>query len=151
MVQELVVVVVRQEIATALTLRKQLALDPLRTINGRPAQTLTLVLRTTDQFIWREVLGDGRPLPAAPIPVDPELVRPMERRVLASWSDPKPLMLRSNRCGSGPVHRSDFDVDLGLVAAGTLNPQKARVLLLLAVIAGWTPTRLSNWFSASPG
>lgn len=78
------VVVVRQEIATALTLRKQLALDPLRTINGRPAQTLTLVLRTTDQFIWREVLGDGRPLPAAPIPVDPELVRPMERRVLAS-------------------------------------------------------------------
>jgi len=78
------VVVVRQEIATPLTLRKQLNLDQFRTINGRPARRLTLVLRTGEQFIWREVLGDGRPLPAAPIPVDPELVRPMERRVIAA-------------------------------------------------------------------
>lgn len=78
------IVVVRQEIATPLTLRKQLDLDQFRTINGRPARRLTLVLRTGEQFIWREVLGDGRPLPAAPIPVDPELVRPMERRVIAA-------------------------------------------------------------------
>ena len=75
----------------------------------------------------------------------------VERRVLRAWSGAKPLMLSSNRCGSGPVHPSDSDVDLGLVAAGTLSPQKARVLLLLAVIARWTPTRLSTWFSASPG
>ena len=74
-----------------------------------------------------------------------------ERRALRAWSGAKPLMLSSNRCGSGPVHPSDSDVDLGLVAAGTLSPQKARVLLLLAVIARWTPTRLSTWFSASPG
>ncbi|MCR9199186.1 MAG: hypothetical protein NXI04_11105 [Planctomycetaceae bacterium] len=80
------IVVVRQEIATPLSLRKQLDLDQFRTINGRPVRRLTLVLRTGEQFIWREVLGDGKPLPTAPIPVDPELVRPMERRVIAARS-----------------------------------------------------------------
>ncbi len=47
-----------------------------------------------------------------------------------------PLMLRANRCGSGPVHRGADDERLGLLPAGSLNPQKARVLLLLALIVG---------------
>ena len=28
-----------------------------------------------------------------------------ECRVLEGWAGPRPLMLRANRCGSGPVHR----------------------------------------------
>jgi L-asparaginase len=45
-------------------------------------------------------------------------------------------MLRANRCGSGPVHSYSNDERLGLLPAGSLNPQKARVLLLLCLIAG---------------
>jgi len=61
----------------------------------------------------------------------------VERNTLAAWPDTLPLMLRANRCGSGPVYEDPEDEQLGLLAAGSLNPQKARVLLLLAVIAGW--------------
>ena len=61
----------------------------------------------------------------------------VERNTLAAWPDTLPLMLRANRCGSGPVYGDPEDEQLGLLAAGSLNPQKARVLLLLAVIAGW--------------
>ena len=61
----------------------------------------------------------------------------VERNTLAAWPDTLPLMLRANRCGSGPVYEDPEDEHLGLLAAGSLNPQKARVLLLLAVIAGW--------------
>ena len=58
-----------------------------------------------------------------------------ECRVLEAWAGPRPLMLRANRCGSGPVHSDADDARLGLLPAGDLNPQKARVLLLLALIA----------------
>lgn len=76
------IVLVRQEVATDLSLKKRLSMDQLRTINGKTVENLTLVLRTSDQFIWQEILGDDRTLPTAPTPVDPELVRPMERRLL---------------------------------------------------------------------
>jgi L-asparaginase len=45
-------------------------------------------------------------------------------------------MLRANRCGAGAVHNHPDDAPLGLLPAGSLNPQKARVLLLLCLIAG---------------
>ena len=60
----------------------------------------------------------------------------VERSVLQAWSGPRPLMLRSNRCGSGTVHSHSDDERLGLLPGGSLNPQKARVLLLLCLIAG---------------
>ena len=59
-----------------------------------------------------------------------------EARVLEAWAGQRPLMLRANRCGSGPVHSHPEDERLGLLPAGSLNPQKARGLLLLASIAG---------------
>ena len=59
-----------------------------------------------------------------------------ERSALEAWAGPRPLMLRANRCGSGPVHSDAEDERFGLLPAGSLNPQKARVLLLLASIAG---------------
>ena len=73
-----------------------------------------------------------------------------ERRVLETWTGSRPLMLRSNRCGSGPVHRNPEDERLGLLPAGSLNPQKARVLLLLAVMAGWDRNQLDALITASP-
>ncbi|QNI56645.1 L-asparaginase [Synechococcus sp. BIOS-E4-1] len=60
----------------------------------------------------------------------------VERDVLETWSGPRPLMLRASRCGSGPVHRSPEDERCGTLPAGSLNPQKARVLLLLSLSAG---------------
>ena len=62
----------------------------------------------------------------------------VEREALAGWDGPPLLMLRANRCGSGPVHRCADHARLGLLPAGTLSPQKARVLLLLALIAGYS-------------
>jgi L-asparaginase len=72
-----------------------------------------------------------------------------ECRVLEAWDEPRPLMLRANRCGSGPVHRHPEDERLGLLPAGCLNPQKARVLLLLAVLAGWDRNQLASLITAS--
>ena len=65
-----------------------------------------------------------------------------ERRALEAWAGPRPLMLRANRCGSGPVHHHPEDERLGMLPAGSLNPQKARVLLLLASIAGFDRAEL---------
>ena len=60
----------------------------------------------------------------------------VERDALARWDGQPPLMLRANRCGSGPVHRCENHAKIGLLPAGDLSPQKARVLLLLALING---------------
>ena len=70
-----------------------------------------------------------------------------ERSALEAWPGKRPLMLRTNRCGSGPVLACPEDERLGLLPAGTLNPQKARVLLLLATIAGWDRTVLAALMS----
>jgi L-asparaginase len=58
-----------------------------------------------------------------------------ERSALQAWDRPLPLMLRSSRCGAGPVYGDADQARFGLLPASGLNPQKARVLLLLALIA----------------
>ena len=73
-----------------------------------------------------------------------------ERSVLEAWRGKRPLMLRANRCGSGPVHHHHEDERLGLLPAGRLNPQKARVLLMLALIAGLDRGALAELVSATP-
>lgn len=73
-----------------------------------------------------------------------------ERSALQAWQGVRPLMLRANRCGSGPVHECPEDEWLGLLAAGSLNPQKARVLVLLALLAGWNRVQLAALITASP-
>tara|TARA_B100001093_G_scaffold508154_1_gene569811 strand:+ start:924 stop:1904 length:981 start_codon:yes stop_codon:yes gene_type:complete len=67
----------------------------------------------------------------------------VERDALMQWPGQLPLMLRASRCGSGPVHPCDRNDQLGLLPAGSLSPQKARILLLLALIAGLDRTELS--------
>ena len=66
-----------------------------------------------------------------------------ELEAIKTWPGVLPLMLRSSRCGSGPVHPSELQDELGLLPAGILNPQKARILLILALIAGMERAELS--------
>ena len=72
-----------------------------------------------------------------------------ERRALEAWPGPWPLMLRANRCGAGPVRKNPDDERLGLLPAGCLNPQKARVLLLLASIAALDRAQLATLIGRS--
>ncbi len=52
---------------------------------------------------------------------------------ISSPAGAKPVLVRSNRTGNGRVlPRTEYDA-LGYVPADTLNPQKARVLLMLAL------------------
>jgi len=52
---------------------------------------------------------------------------------LSSPTGVKPILVRSNRTGNGRViARKEYD-ELGYIPADTLNPQKARILLMLAL------------------
>jgi L-asparaginase len=55
------------------------------------------------------------------------------KAILSSRSETKPIVVRSNRTGTGRViARKEYD-ELGYVAADNLNPQKSRILLMLAL------------------
>ena len=52
---------------------------------------------------------------------------------LALPADTRPIFVRSNRTGNGRVlGREEYD-SMGMIPADTLNPQKARILLMLAL------------------
>ncbi|NLS20331.1 asparaginase [Rhizobium sp. P40RR-XXII] len=63
------------------------------------------------------------------------------------------IVVRSSRTGAGAVARNaEVDDDAnGFVAAGTLNPQKARVLLMLCVAAGFDTRRTQEMFAKCSG
>jgi L-asparaginase len=62
-----------------------------------------------------------------------DLERNAVKAILSSPSGAKPVIVRSNRTGTGRVvPRKECD-ELGYVAADTLNPQKSRILLMLAL------------------
>ena len=55
------------------------------------------------------------------------------KTILSSPSELKPVLVRSSRTGNGRViGRKEYD-DLGYIPADTLNPQKSRILLMLAL------------------
>src|SRR2546423_7144886 len=55
------------------------------------------------------------------------------KAILASPSEQKPVLVRSSRTGNGRViARKEYD-EVGYITADTLNPQKARILLMLAL------------------
>jgi L-asparaginase len=55
------------------------------------------------------------------------------KAILSSQSETKPIVVRSNRTGTGRViARKEYD-ELGYIAADNLNPQKSRILLMLAL------------------
>jgi L-asparaginase len=53
--------------------------------------------------------------------------------LLSAPAAKRPVIVRSNRTGNGRVISRDEDDALGLIAGDTLNPQKARILLMLAL------------------
>ena len=73
-----------------------------------------------------------------------------EREAIKAWPGALPLMLRASRCGGGPVHPCALQDELGLLSAGTLSPQKARILLLLALMAGMGRAELSALLASMP-
>jgi L-asparaginase type II len=61
------------------------------------------------------------------------LISSAEKAALTTAGHPGPVVVRSSRTGSGRVPpRDDLDT-LGFIPADTLNPQKARILLMLAL------------------
>jgi L-asparaginase type II len=55
------------------------------------------------------------------------------KAILSSRSETRPIVVRSNRTGTGRViARKEYD-ELGYIAADNLNPQKSRILLMLAL------------------
>jgi L-asparaginase len=55
------------------------------------------------------------------------------KTILSSPSETRPVLVRSTRTGNGRViGRKEYD-DLGYIPADTLNPQKSRILLMLAL------------------
>lgn len=74
------------------------------------------------------------------------LLSASEMTVLKSAAS-RPLMVRSNRTGSGRVlANTEFD-GIGMIPADTLNPQKARVLLMLALTRTRNPAEIRRMFS----
>jgi L-asparaginase len=55
------------------------------------------------------------------------------KTILSSPSEPKPVLVRSSRTGNGRVIGTKEYDDLGFIPADTLNPQKSRILLMLAL------------------
>jgi L-asparaginase len=58
------------------------------------------------------------------------------------------VVVRSSRVATGNVGRNVevSDDDLGLIASDELNPQKARILLALALLKTRTPKEIQNLF-----
>jgi L-asparaginase len=55
------------------------------------------------------------------------------QRVLAMPKDARPILVRSSRVGNGRVTSRDEYDRLDMIPADSLNPQKARILLMLAL------------------
>ena len=56
-------------------------------------------------------------------------------------------VVRASRCGSGEVVDSSPEwTEAGMINAGTLNPQKARVLLQLCLAAGYCHEKTAEVF-----
>ena len=59
----------------------------------------------------------------------------------------RPVLVRSSRVGNGRViSRDDYDA-LGMIPADTLNPQKARILLMLALTKTTDQKEIARMFS----
>ncbi len=69
--------------------------------------------------------------------------------LLAMPGDKRPVLVRSNRTGNGRVvAREDYD-KMGLIPADNLNPQKARILLMLALTKTKDPREIKRMFDGT--
>jgi L-asparaginase len=56
-------------------------------------------------------------------------------------------VVQSSRAGSGRIFRSQRLTDAGILAADNLNPQKARILLALALTKTSDPAEIARIFA----
>jgi L-asparaginase len=63
----------------------------------------------------------------------PGIPTPLERAALETARDAGVVIVQSSRAGSGRVALRRYLDEAGMVAADNLNPQKARILLMLAL------------------
>ena len=68
-------------------------------------------------------------------------------KVVAAAKGPKPVLVRSSRTGNGRVIATDQYEELGVLPADSLNPQKARILLMLALTKTSDPKEIRRMFS----
>jgi L-asparaginase len=67
--------------------------------------------------------------------------------ILALPAETRPVIVRSNRTGNGRViAQREYDT-LGMVPADNLNPQKARILLMLALTKTKDPSQIARMFA----
>lgn len=59
----------------------------------------------------------------------------------------RPVLLRSSRTGNGRVVARDEYDSMGMIPADTLNPQKARILLMLALTRTNDPKEINRMFA----
>lgn len=78
--------------------------------------------------------------------VAPGLVTPLQHEALLSARDKGVVVVQSTRAGSGRVLRRTSMREAGIVAADNLNPQKARVLTMLALSVTDDPERIQRMF-----
>jgi len=69
------------------------------------------------------------------------------KAIVASDASPRPVLMRSTRTGNGRVtNRAAFDA-LGILPTDNLSPQKARILLMLALARTSDPAQIARIFS----
>ncbi|WP_282608727.1 asparaginase [Pelagibius sp. Alg239-R121] len=78
--------------------------------------------------------------------VAPGLVTPQQRDALIAARSEGVVIVESTRAGSGRVLRRTSMHEQGIVAADNLNPQKARVLTMLALTVTDDPERIQVMF-----
>lgn len=81
----------------------------------------------------------------------PGMTTPAERAALAEAHAAGCVVVQSIRGGSGRVAARRFLREQGFVAAGSLPPHKARILLMLALTGESDPARLQVLFDAAEG
>ena len=67
--------------------------------------------------------------------------------VLSLPPESRPILVRSNRVGNGRVLPRDEYDNMGMIPADSLNPQKARILLMLALTKTGDPSEIRRMFS----
>lgn len=76
----------------------------------------------------------------------PGMPAPLERKFLEECSAKGVVVVQASRVGCGRIAPRGYLKDKGWVAADNLTPQKARILLMLAMVAGHTYEALQDDF-----
>jgi L-asparaginase len=77
----------------------------------------------------------------------PGMAPPADFEAMAEAVKQGMVVVQSSRAGSGRIHRGKRLIDAGILAADNLNPQKARILLALALTRTSDPAEIARMFA----